>query len=448
MGCLRVCRLRRQNFQPRIHFTQSDYMILTQEGRVCDSDGKLGRAEFEACLREQINFYAQRKLSDCLLNESFSDSTVAQIGATKLMLHELLRLSDYGRAAVGDGGCGHFDVRADLSALRQELQIVRVELGNIFKLLRFGSPSLSSCPPSCPGTAPFPSDKSRAKSVVLDSSTHPLLPRVATCTTQMTAAPQRIRSVLRNARGGGSAKRFVDSSCVSATDGNHSYPDSVSVSTSGVGIFRVDPQPASVLVETGAISQSLEVSVSNSCPRILLPREEPPICCNYLSDSSLFPRIRPHSCVSAGWHNAHRCLKKFQCSSDNGNDVFVTKSASELPRTVTRRLCSVLNPHCHGVDCMPSPELAKFRSPLIMMSRRAATVRKLRRNARPEVGEMVQRYLGDIPCLRRSFSFIQDSGPVAKEVIMQKMELSSKIQVEAFGKDSEGYGENGYFFLP
>ena len=86
-----------QNFIPRIHVTESDFMILTRNGALCDANGTLGFKEFEVCMREQIRFFAQRKLSETLVHDSFTAPELAQIGAIKIILHELLRSSETSR---------------------------------------------------------------------------------------------------------------------------------------------------------------------------------------------------------------------------------------------------------------------------------------------------------------------------------------------------------------
>ena len=194
---LRGVRFLRQNFQPRIHFTESDYMILTRDGSVCDTAGKLGRAEFEACMREQINFYAQRKLSDCLLNETFSDSKAAEISAIKVMLHELLRLSDDGRMKIG----GKCDCKA---AIQLELQGVRTDLNHIISILRQGDGG-SEREPALTGVSEIPQVTSYSAQLVGSLGQLPPLTETqnAVSPVPVIATAQRdIKSILCNGRVG------------------------------------------------------------------------------------------------------------------------------------------------------------------------------------------------------------------------------------------------------
>ena len=115
-------------------------MILTRNGALCDSNGTLGFNEFEVCMREQIRFYAQRKLSESLVHDSFTAPELAQIGAVKVILHELLRstetLADARKAEtvlrdngppVSEVASAHTQIMAELKTLRGEL---RLALGN------------------------------------------------------------------------------------------------------------------------------------------------------------------------------------------------------------------------------------------------------------------------------------------------------------------------------
>jgi hypothetical protein len=42
----------------------SDFMALTQGGKLCDDQGELGLAEFEQAMRGQIRLYAQGQLAN------------------------------------------------------------------------------------------------------------------------------------------------------------------------------------------------------------------------------------------------------------------------------------------------------------------------------------------------------------------------------------------------
>ncbi len=43
----------RQDFEPRIHLTQADFASITQRGLLCDADGQLTVAQFEARANRQ-----------------------------------------------------------------------------------------------------------------------------------------------------------------------------------------------------------------------------------------------------------------------------------------------------------------------------------------------------------------------------------------------------------
>jgi hypothetical protein len=111
-------------------------MILTRNGALCDSTGTLGFKEFEACMREQIRFYAQRKLSESLVHDSFTAPELAQIGAIKVILHELLRVSElqkgkYDQESKAVNECiPQIDNRSH-SRILAELQILRAELHSL-----------------------------------------------------------------------------------------------------------------------------------------------------------------------------------------------------------------------------------------------------------------------------------------------------------------------------
>jgi hypothetical protein len=49
-----------------MHVAPSDFVALTRGGALCDSKDRLGAAEFELAMREQIRLYAQAR-NDILL---------------------------------------------------------------------------------------------------------------------------------------------------------------------------------------------------------------------------------------------------------------------------------------------------------------------------------------------------------------------------------------------
>jgi hypothetical protein len=42
-----------------MHVASSDFMALTRGGALCDAEDRLGPAEFELAMREQIRLYTQ-----------------------------------------------------------------------------------------------------------------------------------------------------------------------------------------------------------------------------------------------------------------------------------------------------------------------------------------------------------------------------------------------------
>ena len=48
-----------QDFSPRIFVSDSDFIAMTRDGQLCNPAGRLGPAEFERMMREQIRLYAQ-----------------------------------------------------------------------------------------------------------------------------------------------------------------------------------------------------------------------------------------------------------------------------------------------------------------------------------------------------------------------------------------------------
>ncbi len=48
-----------QDFWPRMHVAPSDFVALTRGGTLCDDKDRLGAAEFELAMREQIRLYTQ-----------------------------------------------------------------------------------------------------------------------------------------------------------------------------------------------------------------------------------------------------------------------------------------------------------------------------------------------------------------------------------------------------
>ena len=77
-----------QDFEPPIHVSESDYAVFTQGGALCDEQGNLGPAHFEAALRAQLTLYAQRQLSGALVVGSTTRIEFVQLATLKTLLRE------------------------------------------------------------------------------------------------------------------------------------------------------------------------------------------------------------------------------------------------------------------------------------------------------------------------------------------------------------------------
>jgi hypothetical protein len=51
-----------QDFKPRIYFSDSDFATITLDGKLCNSDGKLGLEQFETVFRRMLKLYTQRQV--------------------------------------------------------------------------------------------------------------------------------------------------------------------------------------------------------------------------------------------------------------------------------------------------------------------------------------------------------------------------------------------------
>jgi hypothetical protein len=81
-----------QDFRPRIHVSESDFATITMDGKLCNSDGRLGKSQFEAVFRRMLKLYTQRQV----LNSSYKG--LARYIARLQLLHApqiqfLLKLS-------------------------------------------------------------------------------------------------------------------------------------------------------------------------------------------------------------------------------------------------------------------------------------------------------------------------------------------------------------------
>jgi len=85
---LRDCCLCRQDFDPKIHLTDLDFMSLTDNLKLCDEDGQLGLKEFEVVMRRQMRQLVQSKLVLTTLDRAAEESDFMIHGPLKVLLME------------------------------------------------------------------------------------------------------------------------------------------------------------------------------------------------------------------------------------------------------------------------------------------------------------------------------------------------------------------------
>ncbi len=69
-----------QDFTPRIHVSDSDFMAITRNGALCRPNGGLGPAEFEVVMRDQLRLYAHTCLSTASHLFSAAAAAAAAVG--------------------------------------------------------------------------------------------------------------------------------------------------------------------------------------------------------------------------------------------------------------------------------------------------------------------------------------------------------------------------------
>ena len=112
-----------QDFRPRIHLTESDFMVFTDNGVLCDDKGMMGPHEFEVAMRKQIRLYAQRQLADTLLDDTLEATDLSQLAALKILLREDHSFDHATHTMAGTGGHGvKEDIGGHLSSQMCELQ--------------------------------------------------------------------------------------------------------------------------------------------------------------------------------------------------------------------------------------------------------------------------------------------------------------------------------------
>mmetsp|Transcript_67340 Transcript_67340/g.179747 ORF Transcript_67340/g.179747 Transcript_67340/m.179747 type:complete len:641 (-) Transcript_67340:424-2346(-) len=84
--------VKKLDFTPRIHMSDSDFASITNDGALCDSRGQLGPAEFETVMRLQIRHLTQSMLQLGTGERSASDTHFMQFGSIKMMMMEQTHL--------------------------------------------------------------------------------------------------------------------------------------------------------------------------------------------------------------------------------------------------------------------------------------------------------------------------------------------------------------------
>lgn len=105
--------------------SESDYVVLTQSGALCDDEGNLGPDNFEAAIRAQLRLYAQRQLSNAMILGTSTRAELIQLGTLKAVLREHTKLHEdqARRDAAGDTLSMHFEtIHRNISDLRDRFQ--------------------------------------------------------------------------------------------------------------------------------------------------------------------------------------------------------------------------------------------------------------------------------------------------------------------------------------
>ena len=182
--------------------SESDFVNITRNGELCNSNGEIGMREFEAIMRREVMSYLQTRLTDFSDFRTGEDIEFTHLGAVKTILSELLVLAEEQRVARKDmkdvlgqinsglpGVAGQTSgmampdradagkaLRAGMEALAAELVGVREAVQqHIAVLMRVSShqlPPQAGLPPpvprsaratSCSPTVGSPSSKSRSR---------------------------------------------------------------------------------------------------------------------------------------------------------------------------------------------------------------------------------------------------------------------------------------------
>ncbi len=78
----------RQDFTPRIHLSDEDFAVITRCCTLHDSGGLLSIEQFEEVMRDQMNRFVQRQLTNTLAIQRFTGSGEVQLTTMKAILQE------------------------------------------------------------------------------------------------------------------------------------------------------------------------------------------------------------------------------------------------------------------------------------------------------------------------------------------------------------------------
>ena len=90
-----------QDFTPPIHVSASDFASITQNGALCDANGDLGPAEFEALLRQQVRLYTQRQVVETLMHGQASAADFVMLETLKIVAMDMGKMHAELRATEG-----------------------------------------------------------------------------------------------------------------------------------------------------------------------------------------------------------------------------------------------------------------------------------------------------------------------------------------------------------
>mmetsp|Transcript_39664 Transcript_39664/g.105647 ORF Transcript_39664/g.105647 Transcript_39664/m.105647 type:complete len:93 (+) Transcript_39664:1600-1878(+) len=82
--------MKKLDFTPRIFVSDSDFVAMTRDGALCNTNGRIGMEQFEKIMREQLRLYTQGRLSATSEFWRVPDADFTEFGALKQILIEQL----------------------------------------------------------------------------------------------------------------------------------------------------------------------------------------------------------------------------------------------------------------------------------------------------------------------------------------------------------------------